>query len=369
MSEAIVEETGQRRWWRPVLMFGVPLLLAAVGAYFYVTGGRYVSTDNAYVRQDLLSIAPDVSGRVSEVAVAENQQVAAGALLFRIEERPYRIALEEAEAAVANARLSVAQLRTGINASRAGIEGARAQVALEQQNFARQAELLKRGFTTRASYQASDNALKEARARLAAAEAEGARAQAAVAGSVGRPIDAHPEVMEAIAKRDKAALDLYRTTVRAPRSGIVSQTDRLQVGQVAAAGLPMVSLVGGQGIWIEANYKETDLANMAVGQPATIELDAYPDLELRGRVASIGAGTGSEFSVLPAQNASGNWVKVTQRVPVRIAIDGTPRRALLAGLSAEVTIDTRARAVASAGATPKAGEPATGPSLAMATAH
>ncbi len=365
MSEAVVNETGGRRWLRPVLMFGVPLLLAAVGAYFYVTGGRYVSTDNAYVRQDLLSIAPDVSGRVVEVTVAENQRVAAGDLLFRIDPLPYRIALEEAEAAVASARLSVAQLRTGINASRAGIEGARAQVTLEQANFARQAELLKKGFTTRATYQASENALKEARARLAAAQAESARAQAAVAGSAGRPIDAHPEVMEAIAKRDKAALDLARTTVRAPRAGVVSQTDRLQVGQVAAAGLPMVSLVGGQGIWIEANYKETDLANMEVGQPATIELDAYPDLELKGRVASIGAGTGSEFSVLPAQNASGNWVKVVQRVPVRIAIEGTPRRALLAGLSADVTIDTRAPG----GAAPKAGEPATSPALAMATAH
>jgi membrane fusion protein (multidrug efflux system) len=205
--------------------------------------------------------------------------------------------------------------------------------------------------------------LKEARARLAAAQAESARAQAAVAGSAGRPIDAHPEVMEAIAKRDKAALDLARTTVRAPRAGIVSQTDRLQVGQVAAAGLPMVSLVGGQGIWIEANYKETDLANMAVGQPATIELDAYPDLELKGRVASIGAGTGSEFSVLPAQNASGNWVKVTQRVPVRIAIEGTPRRPLLAGLSADVTIDTRAPAQPRRAAE----APANGPALAMAT--
>ena len=336
-----MSETTRRNWWRLPLMLLLPVMLAIGGGYFYVTSGRYVSTDNAYVQQDLLSVSADVSGRISEVAVRENQSVRPGDLLFRIEPAPYRIALMEAEAAVANARLSVAQLRSGVRASDAGVQGARADLAFEEQNFARQAELLKRGFTTRAAYQEAQNALQEARSNLAAARAEDERAHVAVAASGGQSIDRHPLVLAALAQRDKAALDLARTEIRAQRAGIVSQTDRLQVGQVIAAGLPVVSLVGGQGIWIEANYKETDLAKMRVGQPATVELDAYPDLELHGRVASIGAGTGAEFSVLPAQNATGNWVKVVQRVPVRIAIDGVPRRQLLAGLSADVTVDTR----------------------------
>lgn len=364
MSSAERETKPRRRWWRPALMVAVPAALAAGGGYAYLTSGRYVSTDNAYVQQDMLSVSPDVSGRIAEVAVRENQRVAAGDLLFRIDPYPYRIALEEAEAAVANARLSVAQLRSGVAASHAGVAGARADVAFEQQNFDRHAELLKRGFTTRAAYQEAQNALQEAHAKLAAAQAEDERARVAIAGNAGS-IDRHPQVLAAIAQRDKAALDLARTEIRAPRAGIVSQTERLQVGQLIASGLPVLSLVGGQGLWIEANYKETDLAHMRVGQPADVELDAYPDLELHGRVASIGAGTGSEFSVLPAQNASGNWVKVVQRVPVRIAIEGRPRRPLLAGLSADVTVDTRGAAVAPARASRSAAD--AGPALAMVT--
>lgn len=353
------------RWGRAALMAALPAALLLGGGYFYMTSGRYVSTDNAYVQQELLSVSADVSGRISEVAVRENQPVQAGDLLFRVDPRPYRIALMEAEAAVANARLAVAQLRSGVRASDAGVQGARADVGFEQQNFERQAELLKRGFTTRAAYQQAQNALQEARANLAVAQAEDERAHVAVASSGGQRIDRHPQVLAALAQRDKAALDLARTEIRAPRPGIVSQTDRLQVGQVIAAGLPVVSLVGGQAIWIEANYKETDLANMRVGQPATVELDAYPDIELRGRVASIGAGTGAEFSVLPAQNATGNWVKVVQRVPVRIAIDGPPPRPLLTGLSADVTVDTRVAPAQRA--VPETEAPDAGEALAMST--
>jgi membrane fusion protein (multidrug efflux system) len=354
------------RWRRSALMLALPAALAAGGGYMYLNGGRYVSTDNAYVQQDKVSISPDVSGRIVEVAVRENQPVHAGDLLFRIDPEPYRIALMQAEAAVANARLQVAQLRSGVRASGANVEGARADVAYEQQTFERQAELLKRGFTTRARYQEAQNALQEARAKLAAAQAESERARVAVAGDAGQPIDRHPQVLAALAQRDKAALELARTEVHAPRDGIISQADRLQVGQLAASGLPLVSLVGGEGTWVEANYKETDLDNMRVGQPADVELDAYPDLDLHGHVASIGAGTGSEFSVLPAQNASGNWVKVVQRVPVRIALDTQPDRPLLAGLSASVTVDTKGRIMA-----PNAARPSghSSPAIALAASR
>ncbi len=356
------ESTNKRRWLRPALMLALPGALAVGGGYMYLTGGRYVSTDNAYVQQDKVSISPDVSGRIVEVTVRENQPVHAGDLLFRIDPEPYRIALMQAEAAVANARLQVAQLRSGVRASSAGVEGARAAVAFQQETYARQEQLLKQGFTTRARFQEAQNDLQDARAKLAAAQAEAERARVAVAGGTNLPIDKHPQVLAALAQRDKAALDLARTEVKAPGDGIVSQTDRLQIGQVVAAGLPVVSLVGGRGIWIEANYKETDLDNMRPGQPADIELDAYPELALHGHVASIGAGTGSEFSVLPAQNANGNWVKVVQRVPVRIALDTTADRPLLAGLSANVTVDTKGRVTQTRVARPSA---QAGPALAL----
>jgi membrane fusion protein (multidrug efflux system) len=141
-------------------------------------------------------------------------------------------------------------------------------------------------------------------------------------------------------QRDKALLDLSKTEIRAPASGTVSQADRLHMGQMMVQGLPALTIVTDGRGWVEANFKETDLAKMKVGQPAEIRFDAYPGLKLKGRVASIGAGTGSEFSVLPAQNASGNWVKVTQRVPVRIEILEKPKRQMIAGLSAHVRIDT-----------------------------
>jgi membrane fusion protein (multidrug efflux system) len=150
----------------------------------------------------------------------------------------------------------------------------------------------------------------------------------------------NPQVAQAQASKAAASLNLKRTEVRAPMSGRIAEADRLQVGQQVVAGLPVVTLVGDSHSYVEANFKETDLAEMRIGQRAEIAFDAYPDVKLSGHVASIGAGTGSEFSVLPAQNATGNWVKVTQRVPVRIAIDGKSPRPLIAGLSTTVTVFT-----------------------------
>ncbi|SEI89719.1 membrane fusion protein, multidrug efflux system [Sphingomonas sp. OV641] len=341
MGTPVAEPSAKRRGLiRPVLMFGLPLLIAVVAGYFYLTAGRYISTDNAYVRQDVISISPDVSGRIVAVNVKENQRVKAGDILFRIDPEPYRIALAQANADLASARVQVATMATDSGSAAADIASARAELTLAEATYQRQNELMKRGFTTRASLDAATQDVAAARAKIATGQAAAARAQQQVGsgGGSGQPA----AIQVALAKRAQAELNLQRTTVRAPADGVVSQTSRLQVGNITPSGVPALSLVVSDQTWVEANFKETDLDHMRVGQPAELGFDAYPDLKVTGRVQSIGAGTGSEFSVLPAQNANGNWVKVTQRVPVRIAIDGTPPRAMIAGLSTDVSIDTGA---------------------------
>ncbi|MGS1016862.1 HlyD family secretion protein [Allosphingosinicella humi] len=328
----------KKRWLRLVVMLSVPLILAIAGGYYWVISGRYVSTDNAYVQQDKVSISAEVSGPIAEVFVRENQVVKKGDLLFRIDPRPYRIALAEAEAQISAAQVQVGKLEAESSATAADIMGATDNIRIAERALARQSELLARGFTTRARYDDALHAVQEAKERLANANADAVTARAALKTG---GVSSQPAVAAALAARDKALLDLKRTEVHAPTDGYVSQTARLQVGNTVVAGVPMVTVVRSGDAWIEANYKETDLADMRVGQPAKVHFDAYPSLRVTGRVESIGAGTGSEFSVLPAQNATGNWVKVTQRVPVRIAIEGRPDRAMIAGLSAEVTVDTK----------------------------
>jgi membrane fusion protein (multidrug efflux system) len=337
---AIEAAPARKKRWRLIVMLSVPLLLLLAGGYVWLTSGRYVSTDNAYVQQDMVSVAPEVNGVIAQVLVRENQAVRRGDLLFRIDPRSFRIALAEADARIAAARVQVNQLETRSAGMGADIAGAAANLRYAQGEFARYAELLRRGFTTRSRYDEAAHDVAEARERLANARAEAANANAAMSG--GGPAD-QPALQAARVAREQALLNLARTEVRAPADGVVSQTDRLQAGAAVVTGVPVLTLVRGATSYVEANYKETDLANMAVGQPAEISVDAYPGVHIRGHVASIGAGTGAQFSVLPAQNASGNWVKVRQRVPVRIAIDGDPGRPMIAGLSADVTVDTGER--------------------------
>ena len=339
-SAAVAEAPPRRRWFRLVAILIVPLLIAGIGAYFWATGGRTVSTDNAYVRQDKVSVSSDVAGRIVEVAVRENQQVKAGDLLFRIDPAPYRIAVEQADAAIANAQVQLTGLRASYAGTGADIQGAQAAVANAQQDYARQQTLLGQGFTTRARIQQAELALSQARAQLANAQSAAAEARAKLAFGSAVPGE-NPAIAAATVQRSRAQLDLGRTAVRAPVGGTISQVGRLQVGNMMVTGLPAVTIVANGRSWIDANFKETDLNKMRVGQPAELSFDAYPGLHLRGHVESIGAGTGSEFSVLPAQNATGNWVKVTQRVPVRIAIDEASPRQLIAGQSADVKVDVR----------------------------
>lgn len=327
------------RWRRLGLMVSVPLLLVGGGVTYYVLNDHFVSTDNAYVQQDKVSVSAEVGGRIIEVAVKENQDVKAGDLLFRIDPEPYRIAVAQADATVAAAQVRRVGMETTFQVSGNDIDSAREDIDFFEKEYRRQSELMERGFTTKARLQSAEHDLSDARSKLADAQGAALRARAALASGSAAP-GQDPAIVAGNVQRQLALLDLARTEVRAPVSGKISQADRLQVGQMIVTGLPAVSIVASKRPWIEANFKETDLKNMRLGQPAEITFDAYPDLKLRGRVASIGAGTGSEFSVLPAQNATGNWVKVTQRVSVRIAFDEPPARAMIAGLSTHVRIDT-----------------------------
>lgn len=335
--------------WRWLVMLSVPLIIVIGALYFWFTSGRTVTTDNAEVGAPVVTISTEVGGKIFEVDVHENQRVNPGDVLFKLDPAPYQIALLEAQAALGNARMSVAELQ-GTAASKdadaankaAAIQSTTAQVALAAETFRRQTDLMNKGFTTRAQLDAARSALASAKAALVAAKADTQSAQAAAVAArakLGVNTDGvPPAVAAAQAMVEKAQLDLSRTVIRAPIAGRVAQSDKLQIGNNVLQALPEVSIVGDGGYWIDANFKETQLAKLRIGQPADVEIDAIPDTVFHARVSGIGAGTGSQFSLLPAQNATGNWVKVTQRVPVRLTLLDPPKQPLAAGWSATVTV-------------------------------
>lgn len=322
---------------RPLLMALGPVVAVAAGLWYWFGQPGEVETDNAYIKQDIVSVGGEVSGLITQVNVRENQHVKAGDVLFAIDPSSFAAAVRQADAQIATAQARVTAMQSDVTAKAAELAAARDDLALAQANHAREKALMDKGFNTRARMDAAQHAVAVARDRIGAIQAEVEQARAQLAqGSQVPGVD--PAIAAAQAARARATLDVNRTVVRAPADGVVTQVTRLQVGQMVFPGAPMLSIVRDGGARIEANFKETDLNHMRPGQPAEIRIDAYPGLKLKGRVESIGAGTGSEFSVLPAQNATGNWVKVIQRVPVRIAIDGKSDRPLIAGLSADVTV-------------------------------
>ncbi len=326
----------QRRY---LVMASVPLLLLLAGLYLWATGGRYASTDNAYVQQDKVTITADVDGRIVETTVHENEPVSANQILFRINPEPYRIALAQADADLAAARLEVEQLRAAYQQAEAEAKWDTDNLDFMTKAFDRQQDLLKKGVASQASYDQAENDVHSAERALVQAKQRVEAARAALGGDPAIETDRHPAVLAALAKHDQAALDLKNTEVRAPHDGVIAQAERLQVGQYVTAATPILSLVETGESWVEANFKETDLTRMRVGETATISLDTYPGRSFAGEVASFGAGTGAEFSVLPAQNATGNWVKVVQRVPVRIRFTDEVDVPLRSGLSASVAVD------------------------------
>lgn len=326
---------------RKLLIAALPIALALGGGYMWTTGGRYIGTEDAYVQQDRVSVMPEVSGQIARVDVAENEQVTAGQTLFTIDDASYRNAVEQAEARLASARLEVERLKAVYQEAVAEAANARDSLATAETQDERQQALRKSGVVSQSV--ADDSALKLQIARGNATKAASAvlSAKAALAGNAEIATDAHPEVLQALAELHAAQIDLQRTVVVAPADGVISQTDRLQQGQYVTPATAVVSLVATGESWIEANYKETELTHMQPGQPVEITVDTYGSHALRGEVASIGAGTGAEFALIPAQNATGNWVKVVQRVPVRIALDaGQEVPTLRSGMSASVSVDT-----------------------------
>lgn len=326
---------------RFVWMFALPLVFAVGGSYVWVTGGRYQETENANLRQARVSVAADAAGRIVKVDVNDNQSVKKGDELFTIDPEPYRIALARAEAAVAGARLNVEQLRAAYNQAMSQERVASSEGDYLQSQFDRATDLSKKGISAKSSLDEARNDLDKARQQQAVAEQGIASAKAALGGDPDIATDQHPTVLAALAARDQAAYELAQTTVRAPADGIVYQASSFKIGQFVSIGTPLFALVETGDTWIDANFKETQLTHMKPGQKAEVVLDTYPGRTFEATVDAIGAGTGAEFSLLPAQNATGNWVKVTQRIPVRIKLTNEEAKlALRTGMSATVSVDT-----------------------------
>ena len=326
---------------RIFLLVVVPAAAVLVGAHYWVASGRYVTTENAYVKANLIQISAEVAGRVAEVFVRENSRVAAGDPIFSIDAEPFRIALAEADARLAAARNRIVALQASWRGAREELREAEQEVAYHKRNFDRLSKLAGRGHESRASFEEAEQNLIAARRRAGTVRQKGLATLAELGGDPGIEAEESPQFREALAARDRAEIDVRRTVIRAPSDGTIGRV-RLQKGEYVDAGRPVMPLIETASAWVEANLKETQLTHILVGQTAEIVVDAFPDLAWRARVASISPSTGAELSVLPPQNASGNWVKIVQRVPVRLEVEaGTGRPfAMPAGATVSVSIDT-----------------------------
>jgi membrane fusion protein (multidrug efflux system) len=329
-----------RGWLRPVLFLALPAALVA-GGYYYVTGGAVISTENAYVGADIVNVSTDVAGTVAEVAVHENERVTKGQLLYRLRDSDLRIALDGARAQLENVRNQVLTLGANYRQMQAQVTQAEADVPFFQAVFKRQQDLSASAAASRAAYDQAKHDLDaaEEKVRVARAAAEAVLAQ--LGGDADRPVEQNAQYLQAKSAVDRAEKDFADAVVRAPFDGIVTNVDRIQVGTYLQASQQAFNLVAENSAWIEANPKETELTYVHPGQKVGITVDAYPGVAWTGTVESISPASGSSFALLPAQNTSGNWVKVVQRIPMRVRIedqDGKPP--LRVGMSAVVDIDT-----------------------------
>lgn len=329
-----------RKRLRRVLMLVAPVAVVIGAAYFYLVGGRYESTENASLQTGIVAISASVSGKVASIEVSENQLVRKGDVLFRINPDTFQTAVGEAEAELADARTEVGSTQADYQEAESDVHAAEARYSFAQGEAARQRALLAEGIASRAQYDSAVTQARTAKDAIAAARAKAASLQASLSGNVGGPVDLQPQVRKAASQLEKARIALNDTIVRAPRDGIVTRVHQLQVGNYVTAGRSVFMLTGTR-FWVQANFKENQLRYMRVGQPAIVRIDAFPDHELKAHVTSFSPGTGNSFSILPAENATGNWVKVVQRLPVEITIDEVPAGLpLSAGLSVEAEVDT-----------------------------
>lgn len=329
-----------RRMKRFLLMVLLPVTVAGIALYLYANGGRYVVTENAYVKANVIAVSADISGRVVEVDIDDNRAVKAGDRLFAIDPVPFRITLAEADAQLDIIRTEIAQLQFDIAEARAELAEARARQRFLAQQFERQKKLKERAMGSEEAYDQALHELQVGEETMRKINQRIARSLAAHGNDEHLPIEKHPRFQHAMALREQAMVDLERTVIRAPAKGVVSNM-KLQVGEYVEAGDPIFSLIETAPVWIEANLKETELTNIVTGQPATIVIDAYPDHEWWAFVDTIAPATGAEFALLPPQNATGNWVKVVQRVPVALRIEPNGDDPVLrAGMTATVSIDT-----------------------------
>jgi len=335
----------QRRFGRSVirwvLLVGVPVAALAVAGFIYATGGRFVGTDDAFTKADTVPISADVSARVVAIEVHDNQQVKAGQILFRLDDEAFRLAFAKAESKMAQTRNDILALQATYRGKQAGLRSAQAALAYAQSDNARQTALAAQGYAAKAKLDDTRRALDMARQQADSDR----QAMDSIAAQLGdepeKPAVQQAAYLQAMAERDQAALDLRHTVVRAPSDGTVGQVPSLQVGMYLKAGTQAFTLVHTNDVWVEANMKETDLTYVRPGQTATVTIDTYPDRSWQATVTSISPASGNELSVLPAQNATGNWVKVVQRIPVRLELTPMPGNPpLTTGMSAVVEIDT-----------------------------
>jgi membrane fusion protein (multidrug efflux system) len=334
-----------RRHRRTLLLVVLPILALIGGITFYLEGGRYVTTDDAYVGAQKVLITPDVAGKIVAVTVKEGQHVAPGDELFQIDPEPFRLAVAQAKAKLADAKTSHANLVANVKLYGQTIELVNAGIALKQRDVERKSSLVQSRAGSQLELDNSTAALVTAQAQLQLVKQQQSTALNQLLGDPELPLEKFPAYAQAKAALDDAERNLRLSTVRAPMSGTATQVDNIQLGRFVAAGTPVFSVIDTAQPWVDANPKESDFTYVAVGQTVTLDVDAFPDHQFKGRVSSLSPGTGAQFAVLPPQNATGNFVKVVQRVPLRIALDETDPmiKRLKAGMSVNVAIDTHHR--------------------------
>jgi membrane fusion protein, multidrug efflux system len=326
---------------RVMLLVIVPILAATGGLYVYLAGGGTITTDNAYIGAQKVLITPDISGKVARIVVQEGQRVAPGDVLFEVDPEPFRLAVNQAEARVAMVRTDFANLKSNLQALNRQVALAEESVSIRQNEVGRKKELLGRSIGSQADVDTATWNLMAAKTQLEQLRQQAATVRNRLLDNPDLPVAQYPAHMQAMSALEQAQRDLAHTVLRAPLSGAATQVTGIQLGRYLTAGTPVFSIVDDRNPWVDANPKETDITDLRIGQKVTIDVDTFPDRSLRGTVLSVSPGTGAQFSILPPQNASGNWVKVVQRVPVRIAFDeGEDLTRLRAGMSVSVSIET-----------------------------